>query len=835
MLLIALLIIALFISCKNQAKLKLQEIEQQYSQEYRQKLEKIEDKGYLVELLNDDELVYLLNDVFTWKEEWFYKLTDLEFSNDELKLIIKTVESFSGNDQYRLKYLEYITTEDSDTYLSSLTLKEQSELFKKLYEIGYPVENIPSLFTNIKQSLQYNDEEAKIALLSDPFLVSSEEFLPFYKTYAGSESEKELIDFIDSIEDISYLDKFDLFKKFRNSNVLEIVDEIKSQDNQTYEDILGINILGFFNIYNFLKIEDMKEFITYLKEVKSIDLELYESYIKYNPESFYALQEISKYYGEDRTIEYRPTPDSVLELYNIILGIPEEYRLDYIENSFKSAYAVIINGHEETGFESISLYIKILKELNIPYFIISNNYNFSNKPACSILDTVPINENFDIYYDDIKKINDSLSGKYVSGVKTDIKTKNEFINTLKEIIKEDDSEILNIFLMAHGSGYDLYFGSDPVSEVQNYHYDIYPNDLINIFNDLSGDNKLFLQSCHSNKFANYFKGTSDIKIVSSSDFIAPGDDLPYSILISMKSNDYRIEMEELMNISDEVNPYCEGGNGNHYIVDDFDYEIIGDKDMLVNGEPCEFDIKFTNFKDETSILYYHVESLNNIEISNISPCKSSLIEEEKDDIFNSLNSIIPFIDDIKIEKFEFPILFDDIENGAETYEWYLNNLDGFITTSGYTWTYNDATTAIEQFGGTEFCAINDEYIIGFCFSKNAMEIYLNPVNCNFLNNLDFYDIQGFIESIIPLPRGNMNQHWIPTLKIYGFLPEEFSNTHSYFKKTLLEKNITIDYEANDNGYSSLHYNKDGLDVSIRLFAICDNLTDIEITIFKPPN
>ena len=663
-LLIILLLITFSASCKIQLNKKLEEIEHQYSQEYRQGLERIEDKEYLAELLNDDELINLLNNVFVWEEDWFYKLTSLKFSNDELKLVIKTEESLSGNDQYRLEYLEYITAKDSDIYLSSLSLKEYSELFEKLYEIDYPVENILSLFTNIKQSLQDNNEDAKIALLSDPFLSSSEEFLLFYKAYAASESERELIDFIDSTEDISYQDKLYLFEKFRNSNILEIADEIKLQDNQIYEDILGINKLGFFNISNFLKKEDIKEFISYIKEIKSIDQELYDSYIKYNPESFLALQEVSKYYDEDKILEYRPTPDSVLKLYNIILDIPEEHRLDYIENSFKSAYAVIIRGSEDLPSESVLFYIEILKELNIPYFIISNiddinDLNVYHQPACSILDKFPLNKEFDIF-NDIVKILDSLNGKDVIGVRTIIKTKNEFIDILKKIIEENDTEILNIFIDTHGSVDALYF------EVQDYYYWVYPNDLINIFNDLDRENKLFIGSCHSNKFANYFKGIPNIKVVSISDKITwGGNDLPYSILISMKSNNYRIEMEELMDVSNEINPDYEDEYGYHYIVDNSDYMIVDEK--FREDKQGEFDIKFTNFKDENSILYYHVESLNNIEISSISPYKSSLIEEKNNDIFNYLNPIIPFINNVKIEKCEFPIEFDGIEDGRETY------------------------------------------------------------------------------------------------------------------------------------------------------------------------
>ena len=116
-----------------------------------------------------------------------------------------------------------------------------------------------------------------------------------------------------------------------------------------------------------------------------------------------------------------------------------------------------------------------------------------------------------------------------------------------------------------------------------------------------------------------------------------------------------------------------------------------------------------------------------------------------------------------------------------------------------------------------------------------MSIYLNPINYNFLNDLDLTDIKGFIESIIPLPEGNMLVN--PSCKIYGFIPEESSITYNYFKEILLEKNITIDYEYYDNSdnYGYFSYNKDGLIVNTSLWTVCDNLTDIEITIFNQPN
>lgn len=706
----------------------------------------------------------------------------------------------SSEDLYRLKCLEYLTIKGSDTYLSSLNLKEQSELFEKLYEINYPIENIHSLFKNIQQSIKYNDEESKVKLLSDPALINSEKFLPFYEVYASSKTEKELIYLIDNIYNLSYTDKFYLFKEFRNSNVLEIVDKIKSQDNQIYEDILSINKLGFFNISNFIKKEDIKEFISYIKEIKLIDRKLYKLYIKYNPESFYALQEISRYYDKNEILEYRPTPDSILELYNIISDIPEEYRLDYIENSFKSAHAVIVKGSEDFGEKSSLLYINMMKELNIPYSVITNNLN--NIYAIKYINS--ISGSFDIL-SDIKKINDSLSGKEVRGIKTNVKTKNEFINILKDIIKDSNSEILNIFIITHGSGYDLYLGPDPSRKTQDYYYYIYSDDLISLFNNSNRDNKLFLDSCFSSKFANYFRDISNIKIVSPSDLTYWDGDLPYSILISMKSNDFRVEMEELMNISNEVNPDCEDEHSYHYFVDNFDYSVTDDK-VSCNGKQGELDIKFINFDDESSILYYHVESLNNAEISNISPCKSCLIEEK-----TFLNKIIPFIDDLYNVEVYFPIFFNDIDNGIEDYDWYLNNLNENIISSN-TWTYEDTITNTEKWGA-DIYALSDEYIIYFNFGEDYMYIFLYPINYNTLNNSRFSDIEGFIKSIIS-PKVNIDKYWSPCLEVNGYYQGELDNVFNYIEETLLENNITIRngeiYSDNDQKHGNIFCKKDGV-------------------------
>jgi len=159
--LIILLLTTLFISCNNPTKLKLKEVEQQYSQEFRQELEKIEDKEYLLKILNDDEAVKLLNDLFiSQNKDWTGPLINSGYETEDLKSIIKTVEKLSGSKAYQEAYLSYLLNENSGADLSFLSLEEQSELFEKFYNNNYPTENISSFLNKLKENKDYYNDAA---------------------------------------------------------------------------------------------------------------------------------------------------------------------------------------------------------------------------------------------------------------------------------------------------------------------------------------------------------------------------------------------------------------------------------------------------------------------------------------------------------------------------------------------------------------------------------------------------------------------------------------------------------------------------------------------------
>lgn len=809
-LLIALLLITLSISCKNQVKLKLQEIEQQFSQEYRQELEEIEDKEYITELLSDDELISLLYDVFVWKEGWFYKLTGftgLEFSNDELKLIIKTAERFSDNDQYRLKYLEYLTAKNPDIYLSSLSIKERSELFEKLYKMDYQVENIPNLFANIKQSLQDNNEEAKISLLSDPILASSEEFLLFYKTYVGSESEKQLIDFINDMENLSYLDKLNLFKKFRNLNVLELVDEIKSQDNQIYEDILGINKLGFFNISNFTKKGNIKEFISYMKETKTIDRELYESYIKYDPESFLALQEISKYYGEDKTLDYRPTPDSVLKLYNIILDIPEEYRLDYIENSFRSAFAVIVKGSEDLDFGSLFISIDLFGEFNIDSYIFTNSlepYYFTlTDPSISSVGNI---------ITDIEKISQSIEGQTHGDINTEFKTKASFLGSVKDILESNKVEKLYFFINTHGDEYSLWFG--PGNEVVNpdYEFLVFPSDLVSLLDGRVEKTVILLESCHSNKFSKNLRGYSNIEIVSGWDGLGRGgDDFVNALLVASYNDDTRITMEELGKISDHVSPDYIDSSGYHYVLDSVDIVICDDIEHELDEFEYDLDIQIVNNSGESSIIYYHVDPLeehSNLEIANDI---SNLIEEDK--FQNIFKGSVPEMEGFLNGRYSFSFIGEYNDNTIDYYEWYLKNIGGIIRKK-------------ELEGELPgFFMVKNGRLIDFTFQSDGIfvvEIFLND------EDIMGFNYEGFKAELLPdIPLAEGMTVISSSVEFKALIPDNMVDVFEKYKSLLDEESINYQTSVPDGSpsdiiaeYVDMHnisYDYDGMYIDLYFF------------------
>lgn len=175
--------------------LKLEDIEEKYSQSFRETLEKVSDSSYLDNILRDDEVIALLNELFVLKKEWLSPLLKVGYSNDDLKLISQTLNSFVGRIYYKEIYFSYITEKTND--ISFISASEQSNLFIKFSDEEYPVGDIAPFINKLKQNEDYYD---------DPVGNYAEVLFQLKIYELGEKYSQEFADILETIEDKTYLD-----------------------------------------------------------------------------------------------------------------------------------------------------------------------------------------------------------------------------------------------------------------------------------------------------------------------------------------------------------------------------------------------------------------------------------------------------------------------------------------------------------------------------------------------------------------------------------------------------------------------------------------------------
>lgn len=249
-LLIVLLSVTSFFSCKDPIELKLEEIEQLYSQEFRERLEQINDREILSKILEDNELISLLNDVYIWKQGWLSSLVEADYSNKDLKLIIETVKELSGKDGYSEVYLNYVFDKNFD-----IALSEQADLFIKFYDENYPIENIFSFLNKLEENKDYYSD---VVSHFDTIIIQLrlDEIEEIYSS--------GLRKVIESIQDKTYKDAV-----LADDQVIQALEFFDSYDHADIllEKKVALDEFGITHLHEILKNENKEMIDDYIKNV----------------------------------------------------------------------------------------------------------------------------------------------------------------------------------------------------------------------------------------------------------------------------------------------------------------------------------------------------------------------------------------------------------------------------------------------------------------------------------------------------------------------------------------------------------------------------------------
>ncbi len=541
-----------------------------------------------------------------------------------------------------------------------------------------------------------------------------------------------------------------------------------------------------------------------------MDDELYNEYLYYNPVAIFSFKEIAKYSSEDFMFEYGPDPKAIMELNEIIQEMPEDQRIEYVENSFKKALAIIVKGSEDLSYGSLLLNMDIARQFNI------DSYLFTNMgPSIYYIDN-PIISYREELIADIEKMSQSLNGQSYDNINTNFKTRDEFLDSIKEILESNkDVDKLYLFINTHGSPDSLWFGPGNEVEDPDYHFLIFPEDLVNLLKGRTMDSTIILESCSSNKFSRKLKGYSNIKVVSYAEEIGyGGDDMPNSLLIASYKNDRQITVEELFEISDHLSPDYVDMSGYHYIVNNHDITIYDDTVSECHTKKYNLDIQVINNNNDSSIIYYHLSPLDEYNTLKNKSDLISLVGENK--FKNRFKDFMPIPDlgDYLDETYSFSLRGELEGDYLDYYEWYSSNIKGPITIPNTYDVYNVNTEDISS-----------DLLISTIIDGRILEYYFFPNRFNInvlLNREDIlgFDFHNFTEEIL----SSIQIHTGMTLQCAnaGYsatVPGEIDIISEKFRGFLNKQYIDYDYRIiEEDNYVDIQYNYRDINVAISLYS-----------------
>jgi hypothetical protein len=282
----------------------------------------------------------------------------------------------------------------------------------------------------------------------------------------------------------------------------------------------------------------------------------------------------------------------------------------------------------------------------------------------------------------------------------------------------------------------------------------------------------------------------------------------------MYHNDKRITTEELREISDHVSPDYIDFNGYHYIVDTFDITIKDDTINEFDTEEYDFNTQVVNENSDSSIIYYHVTSIDNADDFRFSSDLSYLMEENK--FYNVFGDSVPEMENYLNSNYHFKLVGEFQGDYLDYYEWYMKNFGILIPVNPENYP-DDMPLEIAS-----ILAIKNNRVIDFYFDSLGLFIITILMNSEDTSGFDYKEFESEVLSLIPLQEGMTLQN--TNVNFYATVPEITANVFNKYSKQLEKMNIDYsynEYDTDEDGQKdglTIHYYYDETPVSLNLFS-----------------
>ena len=319
-------------------------------------------------------------------------------------------------------------------------------------------------------------------------------------------------------------------------------------------------------------------------------------------------------------MERRPTAESLAKLDTIISPIDnEQHKQNYVENSFKKSYAIIVAGSSDFSILDSLLPMWLCDQLNIDYLVINNTKNQDE-----------ISENYFNWWKQnsgmwskTKEYYDQIQDAIKNGSTDKIKVNLNASQILEEIAYQNetlDVDNFIIFVTAGGIVSEKYKklcktmdGSFSSYTAQQFMDSLKPNDRILEYTVV--DN-----SC-IDKFYNYVEEHEKIRRVSSPSISKADEDLYNALIIAFLNKDKRMEPKEIKNITKTEEQLEKEGitdwpiNGTYVDTSNnitySTYFIDGKVFYIANGGRQDLEVNIVGINKGQSALYKQSNSINN--------------------------------------------------------------------------------------------------------------------------------------------------------------------------------------------------------------------------------
>ncbi len=403
----------------------------------------------------------------------------------------------------------------------------------------------------------------------------------------------------------------------------EIVEEVKP----TLEDK--------FKEYN---LEDL------MLQIQKKDPELYEHYTTGDIDALLpVLADISKYIPESKFLGRRPTAESLKELNNIILNLDNENdKKIYVENSFKTAEALIVTSYARNNLLNTLLPMWLSNQLNIDYTVVNNtNDQFFQsreyfewwKNSSGMWDEV------EPYYNIIQNaINEQTSENYKENLNqlslqefnkpfNELSSEEKIKAKLKQsniIINAKTDEIFDVVAYSQNKEgieklvgfltFDTLDGTSQVETLDGWYGGFNQNELVDKLNNtpLSIEGVWLYTACEGGRVKSDDLNQNNKFLSLTKSKIANVDDLHALIYLFLK-NEYIIRLNELDDVLKGIGAIEKEYDGTRVSYFYIDKDTQDQKRFDIDPyNKYNLQVYSKNFENDPSVLYYHIKSIDDI-------------------------------------------------------------------------------------------------------------------------------------------------------------------------------------------------------------------------------